>query len=118
MLTRRRMKAFQSLSCKLATPIVKYACARFKILDCDVTIEEIQGCIRSMKKGKACGPDRILSEHVIYGGDYLELWLKKIFNEIIRLEGIPPSFKDTIIIPIYKGKGRDPLLTKNYRGII
>ena len=87
------------------------------ILDCDVTIEEIQGCIRSMKKGKACGPDRILSEHVIYGGDYLELWLKKIFNEIIRLEGIPPSFKDTIIIPIYKGKGRDPLLTKNYRGI-
>ena len=26
------------------------------ILDYDVTIEEIQGCIRSMKKGKACGP--------------------------------------------------------------
>ena len=45
------------------------------------------------------------------------LWLKKIFNEIIHLEKIPSSFKDTVIVPVYKGKGRDPLLTKNYRGI-
>ena len=42
----------------------------------------------------------------------MQLWLKKIFNAIICLEQIPSCFKDTIIIPIYKGKGKDPLLTK------
>ena len=45
------------------------------------------------------------------------IWLKKVFNEIIQLERIPSSLKDTIIVPIYKGKGKDPLLAKNYRGI-
>ena len=56
----------------------------------------------------------ILPEHIIYGGDYLVIWLKKVFNQ---LERIPSSLKDTIIVPIYKGKGKDPLLAKNYRGI-
>ena len=79
--------------------------------------EEIEGIIKHLKKGKACGPDNILPEHVIYGGDFLNLWLKKVFNEITRLERIPPSLKETVIVPVYNGKGRDPLLAKNYRGI-
>ena len=70
-----------------------------------------------MKKGKACGPDNNLPEHVTYGGDFLNLWLKKVFNEITRLERIPPSLKETVIVPVYKGKGRDPFHAKNYRGI-
>ena len=40
-----------------------------------------------------------------------------MFNEIIDFESIPRSFLNSIIVPIYKGKGRDPLLAKNYRGI-
>ena len=86
------------------------------VFDYDITTEEIQGAIKLLKK-KACGPDNVFPEHIIYGGNYLELWLKKIFNEIITLECIPSSLKESTIVPIYKGKGRDPLLTKNYRGI-
>ena len=105
----------------LESLIAEYRCVSFEnedfLLDYDITLDEIVRAVKLLKQGKACGPDNILPEHIIYGGDYLYLRLKKIFNEIINLEKIPSSFKDTIIIPIYKGKGKDPLLTKNYRGI-
>ena len=40
--------------------------------------EQIEDLIH-LKKGKACGPDNIMPEHVIYDGDFLNLWLK-VFN--------------------------------------
>ena len=105
----------------LDSVISSYRSASFDHEDCvfdyDITTEEIQGAIKLPKKGKACGPDNVLPEHIIYGGDYLEPWLKKIFNEIITFKCIPLSLKESTIVPIYKAKGRDPLLTKNYRGI-
>ena len=39
------------------------------------------------------------------------------FAHICQLEQIPEYFKRGIIIPAFKGKGRDPLLKKNYRGV-
>ena len=63
------------------------------------------------------GADGLNSEHLIYGGPSLILWLKKIFNTIILLEEVPTCFKEGIVTPVYKGKGKDPLLTSSYRGI-
>ena len=45
------------------------------------------------------------------------LWLMKIFNAIISLEEVPTCFKEGVIIPVYKGRGKDPLLASSYRGI-
>ena len=45
------------------------------------------------------------------------VWLCKIFNAIANLEAIPLHFKEGILIPIYKGKGKDPLVQTSYRGI-
>ena len=36
---------------------------------------------------------------------------------LIFLEDIPSSFKNGIILPVYKGKGKDPLLQSRYQGI-
>ena len=58
-----------------------------------------------------------MSEHIIYGGPTFKLWLKKVCNAIIDLEVVPPSFLKAVIVPIYKGKGKDPLSTNNYRVI-
>lgn len=44
--------------------------------DYDITTEEIKGIVKNLKRGKAGGLDNILPEHIIYGGDYLILWLK------------------------------------------
>ena len=56
-------------------------------------------------------------EHVKCSGHLFKCWLSRIFNKICQLECIPQSFKQGIVIPVHKGKGRDPLITKSYRGI-
>ena len=45
------------------------------------------------------------------------LWLMKIFIAIISLEEVPTCFKEGVIIPVYKGRGKDPLLASSYQGI-
>lgn len=63
------------------------------------------------------GIDSISVEHLKYRGEWLKVWLKQSFNTILSLEEIPPCLKISFIKPIYKGRGRDPLLTNSYRGI-
>jgi hypothetical protein len=67
----------------LESLIPSYRLASFQnedfVFDYDITTEEIKGIIKMLRRGKACGPDNILPEHIIYGGGFLILWLKKIF---------------------------------------
>ena len=87
------------------------------LLDDPITSEEIEGALRKMKNRKSGGADGLLAEHLKNGGPTLIVWLKRIFNTIIRLEQIPPSLKLGVIVPVHKGKGRDPHNCNNYRGI-
>ena len=87
------------------------------ILQDKFTIEEISSVIRRLKSGKAAGPDNITAEHLKHGGLILQKWLLKIFNRILSLEEIPPCLEHGIITPVYKAKGKDPLLAGSYRGI-
>ena len=65
-----------------------------------------------MKLGRSGGGHGLDPEHIYYGGDRLKLWLKKIINENIALEEIPSCLKEGILLPVYKGKGKDPLQIK------
>ena len=47
----------------------------------------------------------------------LSMWLRKIFNVIISLESVPSCLTEGIVVPVYKGKGKDPLSPSSYRGI-
>jgi hypothetical protein len=67
-----------------------------------------------MKTRRSGGADGLSVEHLKNGGPTLVAWLKRI---IIHLEQIPPSFKLGVIVPVHKGKGRDPHTCNNYRGI-
>ena len=87
------------------------------ILDTEVTVDEIEHCIRTMKLGRSGGSDGLDPEHVCFGGEVLKLWLVKVFNRMIALEHIPPTLNEGLIIPIHKGKGRDPFAPGSYRGI-
>ena len=73
--------------------------------------------IKALKLGRSKGTDGLKAEHLIYGGTSLILWLQKIFNSIITLEEIPHCLKEGIIVPVYKGRGKDPLSPSSYRGI-
>ena len=66
---------------------------------------------------KSGGIDSLDPEHIYLGGATLRLWLKKIFNRIIALEQIPTSLNEGLIIPVHKGKGKDPFQPGSYRGI-
>ena len=87
------------------------------VLNTPIVVEELEGAIKKLKRGKSSGPDGIIPEHILFGGQNLRLWLINIFNAIINLESVPPCLTDAIIVPIYKGKGKNPNLTSNYRGI-
>ena len=70
-----------------------------------------------MKLGRSGGSDGLDPEHVRFGGKVLKLWLVKVFNRMIALKHIPPTLNEGLIIPIYKGKGKDPFAPGSYRGI-
>lgn len=72
--------------------------------------------LEALKQGKSPGPDGLLSEHIMYGGTTLIPWLTKVFDRIITIEEVPSCMKVGHIVPIYKRKGKDPLLASIYRG--
>ena len=87
------------------------------IFDIEFEVEEVENGIKHLPNRKAAGPDGISGAHLKFGGGMLVTWITQIFNGILQLENVPPSFKAVNIIPIYKGKGRDPLDPNSYRGI-
>lgn len=60
------------------------------ILDVSFTLDEVRGAVARLKSRKSCGSDGLSAEHLKWLG---------------------------CITPIYKGGGKDPLLTNSYRGI-
>ena len=81
-------------------------------------LPSIQGIIKSLKKGKSPGPYGMVSEHILFSGGTLNLWLKHMFNSIIQCESIPSWFQFWVTTSVHKGKGKDPLNRGSYRGII
>ena len=78
---------------------------------------EVLSVIKSLKRNKALGHDMIQNEHIIYGGRKLAIALTELFNRILQTESIPDSWKHSIIVPLYKGKGKDKKDPKKYRPV-
>ena len=81
-------------------------------LDTPFALEDIEAAVNHLKKDSSGGPDSLSPHHLRHAGSLLKEWLCKIFNSITDLEAIPASFKAGIVIPVYKGKGKDPLSPK------
>ena len=78
------------------------------ILDTSFAPEEVRAAIRLLKKGSSAGPDLLSPCHLLHAGPSISIWLSMIFNAMVNLEATPSVFKKGILIPIYKGKGKDP----------
>ena len=87
------------------------------ILDVSFVPEEVDAVINRLKCSSSAGPDSLSPQHLIFACPLLKSWLCKVFNTIVNFEAIPSQFKVGIIVPIYKRKGKDPLLPGSYRGI-
>lgn len=64
-----------------------------------------------IEEKKIPGPDNPLSEHLIEGGQSVVICLTNILNAITDLEAISNSFKSGLVVPVYRGSGKDPLKT-------
>ncbi|CAG2247073.1 unnamed protein product [Mytilus edulis] len=86
--------------------------------DVPYTDDEIYEQIKTLKCGKAPGPDYVCNEHIIYGGNTLLKWICYIFNIILKCEYIPLLYRHGIIIPLYKGNNKDKSNPNSYRAIV
>ena len=60
-----------------------------QLLNTEVCIEEIEYALNLLKLGESGGQDGLSPEHVGYEGEGLKIWLRKIFNHILKLEDLP-----------------------------
>ena len=86
-------------------------------LEQTITLDEIRHAVKQPKTRKAPGWDKVQNEHIIHGGPKLLYYVSKLFNAILKNEQIPTAWKLSIIIPIYKGKGKIKSDPDNYRPI-
>lgn len=81
----------------------------------EVTQEEINKAIKSLKNWKSPGSYDAPAELIKYGGKEMQYLLFRIYQKIWKDKRMPKSWKEAIIIPIHK-KG-DKSNCENHRGI-
>jgi len=69
------------------------------------TIEEIRSSITRLKNGSASGIDGITPELLRHSIGPISVGLQTLFSKIWTSGRVPADWRDSIIIPLYKGKG-------------
>ncbi|MEW8544973.1 MAG: reverse transcriptase family protein [Candidatus Thiodiazotropha sp.] len=79
------------------------------------TMSEMRISIKSLKLGKAGGPDGIASEMLINTINEISIILLPLYNRILDFGWYPSNWSQSILCPVYKsGSINDP---NNYRGV-
>lgn len=84
-------------------------------LNMDITITEVEKCVRHLKIKKASGFDRIPNE--ILKNENMLLILFQMANAFFNNCTLPSAWLKALISPIFKGGDKDPLIPLSYRGI-
>ena len=84
-------------------------------LDRNISLDEIEKAINSLKRGKSPGFDGILCDFFIDAKYFIAPYLLTTYNEIFNSGIYPESWSNGLIVPIHK-KG-DTAEPNNYRGI-
>lgn len=87
----------------------------FDIID----VETVERVISELKRGRACGLDNLMSEHLQYSHPVLVVLFTKIFRLFMKLGHIPHWFGKSYTVPIPKGNKNYTAVTtvNDYRGI-
>ena len=68
---------------------------------------ELERAVGSLPRKKSPGHDFILNEHLIHGGESVKKLLLLLFNSVAQNACVPDDWQTSIIIPIFKGKGKE-----------
>ena len=80
------------------------------------TLEELQEAVARLRKKKAPGPDQAVNELFLLLDDHNSNSFLEFYNKIWEAGEVPNSWKEAIVVSIYKGKGLDTD-PSNYRPI-
>ena len=87
----------------------------FEEIDSYITVQEVLGVIKNLKRNKACSTDEMIYEYFISTSDILAGHLADLFNKMFMSGIFPSSWMEGIVVPLYKkGEKGD---VNNYRGI-
>ena len=81
-----------------------------------ISREEVEKAINSLKIGKAAGVDGITAEMLKYGGESVIEWMHRVCQMAWEEGRVPDDWTKAVIIPVYKGKG-DRNECGSHRGI-
>lgn len=87
------------------------------LLTATVCPREVKTAINTLKKCKAPGIDNIHNEHILFGGEVIIRSLTTLFNSILFHERLPDTWRTSILIPIFKGKGKTKTDPNSYRPV-
>ena len=82
-----------------------------------LSVELVDSCIHQLHLGKACGPDSLSAEHLLYAHPSLVVHLKLLFGLIFLHGFVPDDFGSGIIMPLIKDKSGNMNDIHNYRPI-
>ena len=86
-------------------------------MDCEICVDEVKCAPKVLKLGKSDGVEDLDPEHIVFGDNSIKVWLKKGFNSILYFKQVSECLKVGLVVPICKGKGKDPRLVSSYRDI-
>ena len=72
------------------------------ILDRAITMEDLEKCIRHLKKGKSPGEDHILSEFIDCDKEHFKQIKVNLFNKLYGNGNFLDRWSPGVIVPIYK----------------
>ncbi|UYV60670.1 hypothetical protein LAZ67_1001817, partial [Cordylochernes scorpioides] len=109
---------YRELLCSNLTKVVQLPLEILDIdpeLDCEISLTEVTTEISKLGKNKATGLDEIPNEAIKYLLEEHTIYLRNLFNKILRTSQVPQQWTKTIIHPIFKNGDQDN--PSNYRGI-
>ena len=81
----------------------------------EIKIKETEAVIDALKNSAGCGADQLSNKVLKIAKPTISKQLTRIINQVIRTGTYPTSWKNCVLIPLFKKK--DPLVASNYRPI-
>ncbi|VFQ94525.1 unnamed protein product [Cuscuta campestris] len=69
-----------------------------------ICLEKVVRALRGMRSGRALGPNEIPVEFWKHAGRGAWVWLTKLFNVILRIARMPDEWRESLLVPLFKGK--------------
>src|SRR5215469_9455954 len=69
-----------------------------------ITMTEVEGAIKKLKKENAAGSDGIMRKMIRAGGGVSCRWLVRVMNICWERGGVPKDWQVACVVPVYKGR--------------